>query len=272
MYNNKPRIFADFYATNDTLNKLRNNETVYKVILENYKLPIYSINGQDPFYYITNFGNEYSRLKSPYSTFVYKLANYKSYSLYSLPLSLEDLTNFTVVYDNNQTFTTDYLILSINPLGTTNDQQSSLNNDIKDTNSNLTKNNINAMVDNFEMTNIILGANTNSNGNNLKEEGLKWNYNYNNMFKCRVDDKNGANVYLVSRLGDSDIIDGFFQTIIQCVKLFDNNTYPLILINSMNPGGISSLAHILLELLSPKISLNMYGAYRKQILLKILPN
>ena len=263
MYNGKPRIFANCQVSNDIVNKFRNYETVFKVIKENYKLPIYSINGQDPFYYITNFGNEYLRLKSPYSTFVYKFVNHKSFSLYSLPLSLEDLTNFTVVYDNNKTFTTDYLILSNYQLGTSNDQKQFLNNEIKNTNDNFTKDNLNAMIDNFEMTNIILGTNSTSNENNLKEEGLNWNYNYKNMFKCRVDDKNRANVYLVIRLGDSDNITEYFQTIIQCVKLFDNNTYPIILINSVNPGGISSLAHILLELLSPKISLNMYGAYRK---------
>ena len=263
MYNNKPRIFANCQVSNDIMNKLRNNETIFKVIMASYIFPIYSINGQDPFYYITNFGNEYLRLKSPYSTFVYKFVNHKSFSLYSLPLSLEDLTNFTVVFDNNQSFTTDYLILSNYKLGTSNDQKSSLNNDIKKNNDNFTKGNLNAMIDNFGTPNIILGTNSTSKENNLKEEGLKWNYNYNNIFKCRVDDKNGANVYLVTKLGDNDNIDGFFQTIVQCVKLFDNNTYPLILINSLNPGGISSLAHVLLELLSPKISLNMYGAYRK---------
>jgi hypothetical protein len=263
MYNNKPRIFANCRVTKDIMAKFRNYENVIKVIEKNYLLPIYSINGQDPFYYITNFGNEYLRLKSPYSTFVYKFVNHKSFSLYSLPLSLEELTNFTVVFDNNQSFTTDYLILSTIKLDTSNDQKSTLNNDIKNTNGNFTKDNLNAMINKFEMANIILGANSTSNENDLKEEGLKWNYNYNNIFKCRVDDKNKANVYLVSQLGDNDNIDGFFQTIIQCVKLFDNNTYPLILINSVNPGGISSLAHILLELLSPKISLNMYGAYRK---------
>ena len=54
MHMNKPRIFANCYVSNDIMNKFRNNETVFKVIMESYKFPIYSINGQDPFYYITN--------------------------------------------------------------------------------------------------------------------------------------------------------------------------------------------------------------------------
>jgi len=268
LYNNKPRIFGS-YDRNNYIYYFRNYQTVYNVIQANLNVPIYSINGKDPFYYITNFGNEYLRLKSPYATFTYKYMNHKSYSLYMIPLSLEDLTNFTVVYDNNETFNTDYIIVSQYNLTQSNDQKSFLSNNLKDNtnNFNFTKNNLEAKIDNFEMHNFILGNNStvndNNNGNKLKEEGLKWDYNYNNISKCRVDDKNQVNVYLLKGLGDSDNINNFFQAIEQCVKLFDNNTYPIVLINSFNPGGIAFLAHILIELLSPKISLNMYGAFRK---------
>ena len=258
MYNNKPRVFGSCSLPNEVAMKFRDNETVFNVIKENYQLPIYSINGKDPFYYITNLGNEYFRLKSPYSTFVYKFINHKSFNLFSLPLSLEDLVNFTVVYENNQTFNTDYLILSDYQIGPSNDQKTFLNNN----NNNFTKDNINAKIDNFEIPNIILGTDSTSNENKLTE-GLQWDYNYNNIFKCRVDDINEVNVFLVAQLGDNNNINDYFQTIEQCVKLFDNNTYPIVLINSLNPGGQAFLAHILLELLSPKVSLNMYGRYRK---------
>lgn len=64
----------------------------------------------DPFDYINSFGSNYNNLKSPYTTFIYKYMNHNNMSFYLYPLSIEDLTNFTVVYDNNQTFTTDFIV------------------------------------------------------------------------------------------------------------------------------------------------------------------
>ena len=259
--NNKPKIFGKSYLSKDMMNKFRNYETVSKVIEENSNVAILSINGKDPFNFITNFGNEYLRLKSPYATFVYKFLNLNKINLYILPLSLEYLTNFTVVYENNQKFNTDFIILSQYNLNPSNEQKSFFNTNLKH---DFIKDNINAKIDNFEIANFIQEQKpTSEEKARTEEKDFKWIYNYNNLFKCRVDDKNKVNVYLVKQFGDSDNIDKYFQTIEKCVILFDSNTYPIILINSFNPGGQSSFAHILLELLSPKISLNMYGAYRK---------
>ena len=259
--NNKPKIFGKSYLSKDILNKFKNHEAVSKIIEENSNVPILSINGKDPFYFITNFANKYLRLKSPYATFVYKFLNLNNINLYILPLSLEDLTNFTVVYENSQKFNTDFIILSQNNLAPSNEQKSFFNTDLKH---NFIKDNINAKIDSFEIANFIQEQKpTSEEKTRTEEKDFKWIYNYNNLFKCRVDDKNKVNVYLLKQFGDSDNIDKYFQTIEKCAKLFDSNSYPIILINSFNPGGQSSLAHILLELLSPKISLNMYGAYRK---------
>ena len=36
--------------------------------------------------------------------------------------------------------------------------------------------------------------------------------------------------------------ESFYNTIIKCVELFDNNTYPIVLINNFNGGGQVFLA------------------------------
>ena len=276
MHENKPRIFGKPYLSQELMSKFKDYGTVSKVIKENSNEPILTINGKDPFIYITTFGNEYLRLKSPYATFVYKFLNVNNINnanLYQLPLSLKDLTNFAVVYENEKKFKTDFVILSksnLNPNETKSSSNNELNNII---NSNLLiKDNINAKIDNFENVNVILGQNSFNDEKMLKDEkDFKWNHDYNNIFKCRVDDKNKVNVYLIKKFGDGNNIENFFQAIEKCVKLFDGNKYPIILINSFNPGGIAFLSHILLELLSPKISLNMYGAYRKTSTFKSSP-
>ena len=229
MNNNKQKMFGKSYLSKDMMNKFRNYETVSKVIEENSNVPILSINGKDPFYFITNFGKEYLRLKSPQAAFVYKFLNINNINLYSLPLSLEDLTNFTVVYENNQKFNTDFIIVSLNNLSPSNGQKSFFNSNLKH---NFIKDNINAKIDNFEITNFIQEQKpTSEEKTQTEEKDFKWIYNYNNLFKCRVDDKNKVNVYLVKQFGDSDNIDKYFRTIEKCVILFDSNTYPIILIN-----------------------------------------
>ena len=239
-------------------------------------VPIYSINGKDPFDYISNFGGIYNNLKSPYSTFVYKFFNHNYASFYLYPLSLEDLTNFTVVYDSNDTFTTNFIIIS--PYNISGVQsQNSLNNFKGDEKGNLSDSSdyllMNVSLNNeklkissnniFNKDNSFDEVKLNDDNKIMNDNVIQWNYNYSSLFKCRVDEKNKVNVYFINKFGDSENIDGFSQTILKCAELFDNNNYPVILINSLNPGGQAFLSQILLELLSPKITLNMYGAFRK---------
>ena len=54
-------------------------------------------------------------MRNPHSTYVYKQALYTFNNFY-IPVTEEDLTNFTIVYKGGDTFTTDYLIQGPNRL------------------------------------------------------------------------------------------------------------------------------------------------------------
>ena len=219
MYNNTPRIFGKPFVSDERFKMtFKNYDLVFKVIQNNSDIPIYSINGKDPFDYITEYGNEYVRLKNSQATFIYKYILFNNnISFYDLPLSIEELTNFTVVYDNNETFITDFIVYS--PFY------------FSKTDNNIFLNNINQ---NYIQNEKEIKFKTNKLDEN-DSEIINWNYNYNNIFKCRVDDKNEVNVYYIKQFGDSEDIDPFIQVIINCMEIFDNNTYPIILINSFNP-------------------------------------
>ena len=277
MYNNRPRIFGQPLHSSDFWKYFKNSSLVYNVIKNNLKVPIYSINGKDPFDYISNFGGIYNNLKSPYSTFVYKFFNHNYVSFYSYPLSLEDLTNFTVVYDSNDTFTTDFIITSSYNISALK-SQNSLNNFKGDEKKGNLSDSSDYLLMNDSLNNEKLKISSNyifnkdnsfdevkiNNDNEIMNNNvIQWNYNYSSLFKCRVDEKNKVNVYFINKFGDSEIIDGFSEIILKCAELFDTNKYPVILITSFNPGGKAFLSQILLELLSPKITLNMYGSFRK---------
>lgn len=62
----------------------------------------------------------------------------------------------------------------------------------------------------------------------------------------------------------------FLNIIFECANLFDNNTYPIILINDLNLGGIPILSQSLLEALSPRISSKWYFYYKKTDILSTI--
>ena len=82
------------------------------------------------------------------------------------------------------------------------------------------------------------------NGN--ENDTIKWDYEYEDIFKCRIDKKNEINVYYInSFFGDN--ISLFVNNITKCVQLFDSNEYPVALISNFNGGGYALISHLLLE-------------------------
>ena len=81
---------------------------------------------------------------------------------------------------------------------------------------------------------------------------LDWNYTTNG-FRCRVDHENQLNVfYQHTFIFDDDIKDIMFN----CSKLFHENNYNIIGIESRNEGGMGTIATYLQQLLQPKICTN----------------
>ena len=255
--NNKPRFFGRPYLNDQANSNFRNSDKIFTVINNNVNTPIYTINGKDPFTYITDFGKDYFRLKSPYATFVSHFNTFNhDINFYYLPLSVEELTDYTVVYDNDNkdSFTTDFLILDIS-----NSNRLLVENESKEDEVLLKKNNLNKNL--FSIYN----------KGNLLSNGIVWNINFNNIFKCRVDDSQKVNVYYINSFGNQNILNEYISNIIECAKLFDNNDYPIIVINSLNGGGQGYLSQVLLELLSPTVSFNIYMAMRKKEYVKNTP-
>ena len=91
---------------------------------------------------------------------------------------------------------------------------------------------------------------------------IQWDYNYKNTIACRVDNDNKINIFgLVSFAVDNS--DEYIETIQKCIELFDRNTYPIILVNILNGGGLVQNSQFLLEALSPNLELNIYGRIKK---------
>ena len=84
---------------------------LFKLVQDNLNTSIESINGKNPFTFIQEFAG--INLRSKHSTYVFKQLVYTKNNL-NIPVSMEDLTNFTVVYSNGDRFTTDYIIVDIN--------------------------------------------------------------------------------------------------------------------------------------------------------------
>ena len=279
--NEIPRMYSK-PNINDNLNKqFKNSSKVFEVINSSIDSPIKAINGEDPFDFINKLGSEFRDIRNPHGSFTLKFNTINKTPLYLMPLYKENLTNFTVEYENNLTFKTDLFIMS--------DQNIFLKHDITPIqtinnfllNSNIFENILNDFIYIPEIKELpyeLMKLNKygqfefelDSHINSLNETSISWkDWNYttpDNFFKCRVDKENEFNVYFIRSFfpGDNSTLTKFIDTIEKCVKLFDKdeNNFKTILITSMNGGGAGVLAEFLLEMISPYTSINIYASFR----------
>ena len=108
---NSANMYGNFVFQKEIYYNFKNYEQVVQVIQDNLNTSIESINGKNPFTFIQEFAG--INLRSKHSTYVFKQLVYTKNNL-NIPVSMEDLTNFTVVYSNGDKFTTDYIIVDIN--------------------------------------------------------------------------------------------------------------------------------------------------------------
>ena len=92
-------------------------------------------------------------------------------------------------------------------------------------------------------------------------DNILWDKNIEDgQFKCKVDNKNEVNVIVQSSFYLN--IELTKKTISECFSLFDNNNYPIIIIENFNTGGYS----IISQHLSSHVNLNIpyfnYMSYR----------
>ena len=98
----------------ELINKFEELPTIFPIIVKNLDTPIESINGEDPFEYILNFGKEYINAKSPHTTagFHHLHSIVDGYNFKDYPFSKDDLTSLKIVYEIKEEFTTNYLYYS----------------------------------------------------------------------------------------------------------------------------------------------------------------
>ena len=107
----------------------------------------------------------------------------------------------------------------------------------------------------------------NENNNNVLKKAnynyreVEWDYQYLDNIGCKADTSKKINIYFVNNFYPDE--DGEYDKIVyNCVDLFDSNDFPIILLNILNPGGSIYNTQLVMELLSPTKTINIYGAFR----------
>ena len=276
---NRTKMYGTFSLKPENYTFFKNYENVVKVIKDNLNTPIESINEKDPFTFIQEFAGINS--KNKHSTYVLKRDIYCKNTFY-LPVTLTDLANFTVVYENGENFTTDYLIQDISD---------NLDNfmfyESKEDNSKFKSyllkhhNKLNSLFSKetpksifgplpfINLDDLILEFEEKYNvkSNNIfltpfkakKNNNIEWNYTYrdkvgnNTVFQCRVDEENHVNVMKIYNFGGIDDSKPSLDVAEQCAFLFDENDYRIIIILPYNTGGNPIVGYNIIELLCPYI-------------------
>ena len=279
---NTPKMYASYSVSENNYAYFRNYKDVYNKITKNLNIPIRTINGKSPFDFIQNFAD--INLRNKHATYTFKQALYNRNNFY-IPVTLKDLCNFTIEYENDDIFETDYVIADFSNQSQSdsikfyqnpedNNKFISYINNIfsKKTNEIYSKDNLLSSDDNlikgldeifieFEQKyniknhNIFLSP-TNKNDN---EEKIEWTYEYKGSatgityFQCRVDIKNKVNVYKILNFGSVYDSEKSLDIAEKCTLLFDENDYPIIIILPLNGGGNPILGYNIIELANPYI-------------------
>ena len=284
--NNQSQILSGIYSINPIKFFLQKINGTYKIfcklnqfyhyfdkniidkIKENQNKSIIAINNQNPFDFITNFCGNIDSTKNPHGTFTHKFNTHYGYNLLNYPLDKNDL-NWEITYENNKTLNFTYLF------GTT-QEISDLIHTTKNKNIGMTDSIINSVSFNefLNLNKNIIERKAKKLSKLLKEfktmkisynesekEKIKWDYNYvnksENIFKCRVDKSNEVNIYYIGNFYPENT-EYYIELFYNCVDLFDQNKYPIIIILNNNDGGKADLPKLMIELISPLVSISKY--------------
>ena len=269
----------------------KNGTEVFEVIERNKDVSILSINGQSPFDFMQNFGNKFFNLKNPQATYAFKTHNYLAPFIIYFPFD-ENEINFKVEYSNGDFFETELAIAEIvndlnddnlfyffNDMKIENEFMNYFKSNFENNEYGVPKSLYELLLD-FEKTKGINQNNINSNNliyrnkqefnyeNVLNEDEPKitWDIEYvpgnPKYFQCRVDNENELNVIHLptfSYKNETLII----QLIKDCISLFDQNNYKIVVILNFNGGGVEVVSQTLIEYIQPHIPSLFYNTLRK---------
>jgi hypothetical protein len=246
------------YIPEVTLMKLFGMSLITK-IKQFENTPIKTIKKNDPIDYIAEFRKRFTYTKSPHGAFSLTLNTMNGASLSNYPLSEEEMTNIEIVYQEKglegDTISYDYVILKMatvleelhkkNPHINIKEFESYFEKQIK-----IAESEVNI----FQSFGAFISA--------YKNDGLHWDYeDKTKVLKCRADLENYVNVYYQSLFSIEEIED-YYDTVKNCLTLFDNNTFPIVVIEDMNPGGMEEMTFSFQEFVQPKLEVMNYHALR----------
>ena len=250
------------------------SEETQKNILdkEKNKIALKSINGENPFEFIQNWGRKYWGTKSPHAHFTFMKGNIHDFYLMFMPYKPEDL-EMHYVFENDDIMNLDYYIYSPNfnemnkLLGSNILNQKEFDEfflrELKKYSKGKTIPNIFEMIKNYKKSKGIIVEEVKE-----KNSDIEWDYQTpeKNGIKCRVDTENELNVIVQSSFDLN--IDTAEEVIYNCTKNFYNNTYRIVVIEDNNGGGDGDISAFLTQAVQAKIKNRGFMAYKPSEILK----
>ena len=251
-YNNQPKIFIDC----DEAIVSEYSDPFINSMCEGYlSFPVKSINGKDPFDYITDFGGHFVSTKNIHGTFSFKMRFHNTISLTDFLYDFQDeeMKKINIVLEDNgteiETIETEYRLFTDIDIYDESQFLRALKNgrgfytrDFFKKNKNKKTNNKNWSIgEEIKRKNKLKKRNKNKNKNNKIFNGDKsklrnlptfWDVDT-EIFKCREDNENYLNLYYITSFEPEDRQE-FIDSIEECVRIFDENTYPIVVINELN--------------------------------------
>ena len=209
------------------------NESLIQLFKEKEGMKILEINKEDPFTYVQNFILLY--FKDEHAQFTFNLHTIQRGIFYTF--NPEKFKNIEIKFIDNTTIKYDYKIIYAQIQ--TNDYklffEKEINNYLQ--NSMIPPN----LIEIEEKFNLI------NNINNVNN-GLTWDINHNNLLKFKVDNENKVNViyqnsFLFLNLSTIEVFG-------QIMEEMSKNDYPIIIIESLNSGGLINYTTIFQKILN----------------------
>ena len=189
-------------------------------------------------------------MKSSHANFVFNyelFAYYGNFRIY--PLIKSDITNITIVFENNDEVTFDYLILK--QINNTNNNNRRLLQSIE-----LEDNNNLNTINSFEKQQY-------DNENTIRKlEETIWDYSFKEIIKLKIDKNNQVNVIYIKSLiiyetiNNETILDKSADNfLLLLTEEINKNNYPII-IEDNNNGYYNHYINILVNVINSELSLN----------------
>ena len=248
------------------------NDKITDLIQNNYDKKVYieSINNLSPFNFIDNFCGNIGKTKNPHGSFSHKFNAHYGYNLAVFPLNKQNL-KLEILYNNGDKIYLEYIFLSTSEIPQLIHKDNNKNVYVenylfneymeKRTFENYNYNHKFKLGKLQKEFNKYMNISEKKKNNNQNKKEIQWDYQYNNkiddILKCRTDELNKVNVYFIQSFSNNNNTL-YKELFLNCVSLFDKNDYPIIVILNKNNGGYSDLSKLMLELISPFVSISKY--------------